>query len=117
MLDDKKIRIGTSDERSQIRASGYESGFREPQNLIPGGPKPHGSYGSGSWNDPDPEVGFPKKRDLPEVPGEEGEKKLSDDEEIFDDDAAEDALAPTHKLNGQHEGGLENASLKINKNA
>ncbi len=57
------------------------------------------------------------KKDLPEVPGEEGEEKLPHDEEIFDDDAAEDALAPTHKLNGQHEGGLENARLKINKNA
>ncbi len=51
------------------------------------------------------------------MPGEEGEKKLPDDEEIFDDNTAEDALAPTHKLNGQHEGGLENARLKINKNA
>jgi hypothetical protein len=71
---------------------------------------------TGIWNDPDPEVGFPKKRDLPEVPGEEGEEKLPYDEEIFDDNTAEDALAPTYKLNGQHEGGLENARLKINKN-
>ncbi len=62
------------------------------------------------------EVSFPK-RDLPEVPGEEGEEKLPDDEEIFNDNTAEDALAPTHKLNGQHEGGLENARLKINKDA
>jgi hypothetical protein len=54
---------------------------------------------------------------LPEVPGEEGEEKLPDDEEIFNDNTAEDALAPTHKLNGQHEGGLENARLKINKDA
>jgi hypothetical protein len=54
---------------------------------------------------------------LPEVPGEEGEKKLPDDEEIFDDNTAEDVLAPTHKLNGQHEGGLENARLKMNKDA
>jgi hypothetical protein len=59
---------------------------------------------------------FPQK-DLPEVPGEEGEKKLPHDEEIFDDNAAKDALAPTHKLNGQHEGGLENARLKIKKDA
>ncbi len=51
------------------------------------------------------------------MPGEEGEEKLPDDEEIFDDDAAEDALAPTHKFNGQHEGRLENARLNINKNA
>jgi hypothetical protein len=56
------------------------------------------------------------KTDLPEVPGEEGEEKLPDDEEIFNDNTAEDALAPTHKLNGQHEGGLENTRLKINKN-
>jgi hypothetical protein len=84
---------------------------------IPGAPKPHGSYGSGSWNDPDPEVGFLPKKYLPEVPGEEGEEKLPNDKEIFDDDATEDALAPTHKLNGQHEGGLENARLKMNKNA
>jgi hypothetical protein len=54
---------------------------------------------------------------LPEVPGEEGEKKLPDDEEIFDDNTAKDALAPTHKLNGQHEGGLENTRLKVNMNA
>jgi hypothetical protein len=49
---------------------------------------------------------------LPEVPGEKGKEKLPYHEEIFDDDTAEDALAPTHKLNGQHEGGLENARLK-----
>ncbi len=54
---------------------------------------------------------------MPELPGEEGEEKLPDDEEIFDDNTAEDALAPTHKLNGQHEGGLENTRLKINMEA
>ena len=49
------------------------------------------------------------------MPGEEGEEKLPDDEEIFDDNTAEDALAPTHKLNGQHESGLKNSCLKIKK--